>query len=75
MSDSAVLDSTGATPLPGLLAARRLGFLPRLIAHAPPSLLACLQCWPAWQSQLVADLELLRQTSSHLVELPRPSAA
>eukprot|EP00969_Alexandrium_andersonii_P116483 5149875-Alexandrium_andersonii.AAC.1 len=39
LTDAAVLDATQATPLPGLVVARRLGFLPRLIAHAPPSLL------------------------------------
>eukprot|EP00969_Alexandrium_andersonii_P116988 5173369-Alexandrium_andersonii.AAC.1 len=72
MTDAAVLDATQATPLPGLLVARRLGFLPRLLAHAPPLLLACLQCWPAWQAQLIADIELLRQVSSRLHELPHP---
>eukprot|EP00969_Alexandrium_andersonii_P338141 14943757-Alexandrium_andersonii.AAC.1 len=45
------------------------------MAHAPPSLLACLQCWPAWQAQLIADLELPRQVSPRLHELPHPSAA
>eukprot|EP00969_Alexandrium_andersonii_P256038 11318704-Alexandrium_andersonii.AAC.1 len=38
--DIAILDATAATPLPGLVVARRLGFLSRLIKHAPPSLLA-----------------------------------
>eukprot|EP00969_Alexandrium_andersonii_P150505 6655304-Alexandrium_andersonii.AAC.1 len=71
--DAAILDAAGAIPLPGLVVARRLGFPPRLVGHAPPSLLACLRNWPAWQAQLVADLELLRRTSSYLTELPHPS--
>eukprot|EP00969_Alexandrium_andersonii_P055784 2458849-Alexandrium_andersonii.AAC.1 len=62
-------------PLPGLLVVRRLGFLPRLLRRAPPSLQASLQCWPAWQARLVADLTLLRDMSSQLSELPHPSAS
>eukprot|EP00969_Alexandrium_andersonii_P200122 8840177-Alexandrium_andersonii.AAC.1 len=75
LTDAAVLDATQATPLPGLVVARRLGFLPRLVSHAPPSLLACLQNWPEWQAQLVADLALLRAASAHLTGLPHPTEA